>query len=390
MPRIPRAVKRSLQRACTLEIAASWENLIQAAHKARHRKTRRPDVEAWWLERESRLERLRVLLLAGQWQPSGYRLFWIHEPKRRQIAAAPFEDRVVHHALCNVLQPLLERSFIARSFSCQTGKGTLAARNACRELTHRFPFVLKCDVQKFFPNIDHLLLLERLAGRVRCPGILDLCARILASFRTGPETPAPLFPGDDLVEIAARDRGLPIGNLTSQLWGNFFLDPLDHLLTERERHGAYLRYTDDFLLFSHDKRRLWELRDVIVAELAAIRLKLAVPKTRLLATTEGVPFCGMRFFPGLAPRILGATKRRFEKRRHRLQRDRQFAALSVSTFAWYQFSREANTEGLRQAYALSKDKGPDDSRPPSRETSQPSGPTASFPHLRQAGPRGPG
>jgi RNA-directed DNA polymerase len=351
MARARRSVKRSLQAECTLESLASWDNLVLAAQKARKHKTRRPDVEAWWLERERRLEDLRIRLLEDSWRPAGYRLFWIHEPKRREIAAAPFEDRVVHHALCNVIQPLLERRFIARSFSCQIGKGTLAARNVCRELTNRHAYVLKCDVSKFFPNIDHGVLTNLLADIVRCPGVVALCRHILGSFQTGPEIPAPLFLGDDLAEAAERPRGLPIGNLTSQLWGNYYLDRMDHLITEQERHGAYLRYTDDFLLFGNAKTRLRDLREMIVRELARVRLKLAIPKSRMLATREGVPFCGMRFFPGVAPRILGATKRRFEKRRHRLLKEKRIGELTVSTFCWYQFSREANVEGLLRSYS---------------------------------------
>jgi len=340
--------KRRLRASCTLEHLSSWENLLLAARKARKRKTRRPDVEAWWSRREAHLERLQEELLSGAWRPGGYRLFWIREPKRREIAAAPFEDRVVHHALCNVMQPLLEHRFHPRSYSCQTGKGTLAARETCRKLTNRFSYVLKCDVRKFFPNIDHAILLEKLAGEIRCPGILELCRHILGSFRTGDEIGVPLFPGDDLVQATERPRGLPIGNLTSELWGNFYLDAMDHALAEVT--GDYLRYTDDCLVFHHDKAVLWDCREKIEEELRMVRLKLAVPKSRLLQTREGVPFCGMRFFPGLRPRILGATKRRFEKRRHRLRKDRAIPRLSVTTFAWYQFSREANTEGLRRAY----------------------------------------
>ena len=343
------------QRDCTLREVASWSNLTRAARKARKHKTRRPDVEAWWIRREAHLERLADELLSGSWRPGGYRLFWIREPKHREIAAAPFEDRVIHHALCNVMQPLLERRFIARSFSCQIGKGTLAARETCRKLTNRRRYVLKCDVRKFFPNIDHAILLEKLGREIRCAGILEICRHILDSFRTnGAEIPPPLFPGDDSIDAAERPRGLSIGNLTSQLWGNFYLDAMDHAITERERHGAYLRYTDDFLLFGDDKARLWELHASIVEELAAVRLKLAVPKSRLMQTKEGVPFCGMRFLPGQQPRILGATKRRFEKRRSRLKKAGDVRRLSVSTFAWYQFSREANTEGLRQAYSTKK------------------------------------
>ena len=144
--------------------------------------------------------------------------------------------------------------------------------------------------------------------------------------------------------------GLPIGNLTSQLWANFYLDGLDHWITEAQRHGAYLRYTDDFLLFGSDRGRLWHLRAGIAEELARVRLKLAEPKSRLLAIREGVPFCGFHFLPGLRPRVLGATKRRFERRRYGLYGRRRFRRLGMCVFAWYQFSREGNATALRRAY----------------------------------------
>jgi hypothetical protein len=341
---------RQLARLCTLENVASLENLLLAAHKARRGKRRRPDVEDWWLRRETEVLALREELLSGSYQPGPYHFFEIHEPKRRRIAAAPFRDRVVHHALCNLMAPLLERTFIARSFSCQTGKGTTAARERCRQLVNRHRYVLKCDVRKFFPNIDHGVLLAKLGERLRCPGVRELICRILASYRTGPEVPPPLFPGDDWLDAAQRPRGLPIGNLTSQLWGNYYLDALDHWVTETERHGAYLRYTDDFLLFAHEKSRLWQLRAGLVEQLARVRLKLAEPKSRLLAAREGVPFCGFRFLPVLRPRILGATKRRFERQRRQLTGRRDFRRLTQNVFAWYQFSREGNSDGLRRAY----------------------------------------
>jgi hypothetical protein len=296
-------------------------------------------VEAWWLRRETELAALRRELLSGDYLPGGYRFFEIFEPKRRLIAAAPFRDRVVHHAVCNLLAPVLERRFITRSFSCQVAKGTTAARETCRRLTNSHRYVLKCDVRKFFPNIDHQILVQRLAEWVLCPGAGGLIRRIVASFRTG-------------LEATARPRGLPIGNVTSQLWANFYLDGLDHWMTEKEQHGAYLRYTDDFLVFDDEKTRLWELHLGIIGQLAAVRLKLAEPKSRLLATREGVPFCGFRFLPGLRPRVLGATKRRFELRRRSLAQQRDYPRLTQSVFAWYQFSREANSEGLRRAYAF--------------------------------------
>ena len=342
--------RRQLAHTCNLETIASVENLMWAAWKARRGKRRRPDVEDWWLRHETEVLRLREELLGGTYEPGGYRFFEIHDPKRRMIAAAPFRDRVVHHALCNLMTPVLERRFIARSFSCQVGKGTTAARECCRKLTNQHAYVLKCDVRKFFPSIDHEILFGKLADTIGCPGALALSRKIISSYRTGPEIPPPWFPGEDWLAAAERPRGLPIGNLTSQLWGNLFLDDMDHWLTEVQRHGAYLRYTDDFLLFGNDQQRLWELRAGIIEELAAARLKLAEWKSRLLATREGVPFCGFRFGPGLRPRILGATKRRFEQRRYALFRQRDLARLSASVFAWYQFSREGNSAGLRQAY----------------------------------------
>lgn len=329
--------ERQWRRVCTLERVASWENLRLAADKARHGKRRRPDVENFELRRESELAVLREELLSGAWQPGPYRFFEIFEPKRRMIAAAPYRDRVVHHALCNLLAPVLERRFIARSYSCQTGKGTTAARECCRQLTNRHRWVLKCDVRKFFPSLDHAMLRAKLAEQVGCPGVRAVIDQILGSFRTTGDGPP---------------CGVPIGNLTSQLWGNFYLDAMDHALTEREGHGAYVRYTDDFLIFGDDKARLWALHAVVRTALRDGRLVLAEPKSRLLATREGVPFCGFRFLPGLRPRVLGATKRRFECRRRRWRCARTDASAVVrGTFAWYQFSREGNAAGLRRVYA---------------------------------------
>jgi hypothetical protein len=328
---------------------SSWENLLLASSNAARGKRQRPDVEEWLLREETGLMELREGLLGGSYQPGPYRFFEIYEPKRRVIAAAPFRDRVVHHALCQFMAPVLERRFIARSFSCQIGKGTTAARDCCRKLVNRHAYVLKCDVRKFFPNIDHAILRSRLDGVSRCGQVMGLIGALIGSHRTGDDIPPSWFGGDELLD-GTRARGLPIGNLTSQLWGNFYLDGLVHWATEAEQHGDYLRYTDDFLLFSDDKARLWDLRAGIVGQLAEMRLKLAEPKSRLLATGEGVPFCGFRFLPGMRPRILGPTKRRFERRRRLLAGRRDFRRLTRSVFAWFQFSREGNSEGLRRAY----------------------------------------
>ena len=328
------------EQGCTLEAIADVENLLLAAKKARAGKSRRADVEEWWMRRETEILRISGELRRGKWAPSGYRFFEIREPKRRMIAAAPFGDRVVHHALCRWLQPILEKRFIAKSFSCQVGKGTTAAREAVRRLVNGHRYVLKCDVRKFFDRIEHESLLGCLGEAIRCEGVMRLVERIVRGYET------------------SAGRGLPIGSLTSQLWGNLMLDGLDHWVVEGLRVGSYVRYTDDFLLFGNAKEVLWEARLGIVERLGRIGLELAEPKSRLMKCAEGVPFCGFRFLPGVRSRVLGATKRRFEGRRGRvLKAGVGLAEWGRSVKAWYHFSGEGNSVGLRRAYAKQGDFG---------------------------------
>lgn len=332
----------------SIKEVASWENLKLASNRASLGKRRRPDVEIWMRNEESELLKLRHDLLEGSYRPGGYRFFEITIPKRRTIAAAPFRDRVLHHALCRYMAPAIERRFIQRSFSCQKAKGTTAARDCCRRLVNTHNHALKCDIRKFFPSINHLVLRQKLDGISRCSRVLDLIDSIIESYATEADCNSPLSIEAPLSHPGR--CGLPIGNLTSQMWGNLYLDGLDHWVTETKSHGAYLRYTDDFILFADDKNLLWDLRNGIVLELNKICLTLAEPKSRLLLTREGIPFCGFRFFPGLRPRILGATKRRFEKQRRLLAKQKRYASLTTKVYSWYQFSREANSIGLRKAY----------------------------------------
>lgn len=332
----------------------SLENLYEAAWKARKRKTRREDVERFELHRERFLHELQRELEAERWQPSPYMLFTIHDPKTRTISAAPFRDRVVHHALCQVIGPLLERRFIYDSYSCRVHKGTQAGRERCRRFTSRYRFALKCDVRKYFETIDHAILLEKLARVIRCQPTLELCRRIIASHMAS-AAPPEWFAGDDLLAPAERLRGLPIGNLTSQLWANLYLDRLDHVIREDLRASGYVRYTDDFILWSDDKGCLWDCRDRIAAELERERLRLHPVKTRILPAWCGVPFLGFRFFPGHAPRLLGECKRRFERRMRRGMKAVRAGRLAMdavrkSARGWQAFADYGNVKGLYRQY----------------------------------------
>ncbi len=200
---------------------ASFANLHRAWQEARRGKRRRPDVAAFERDLEANLLRLERELLAGSYRPSGYHSFFIREPKRRKISAAPFRDRVVHHALVQIIEPIWEARFSNASYACRIGKGTHRAADHAQELLRRHRYVLKADVSQFFPSIDHQALDGLLTRHIACRPTLDLCRRIMAGGDRvlASEYTLQLFPGDDLF-AALRPRGLPIGNLTSQFWAN--------------------------------------------------------------------------------------------------------------------------------------------------------------------------
>lgn len=274
----------------------AWQNLLESAGLAARGKRKRPDV-AWYLhELEANLCRLQVSLLDDTYRPSGYRTFWIRDPKLRQISAAPFPDRVVHHALTRILEPVFEPRFTGFAFASRKGFGqhrALAlARQACRD--HRY--VLKCDIRKYFPSIDHGILRELLDRAVKCPETLRLTSLIIDGSNPQEEATA-YFPGDNLFTPFERRRGLPIGNQTSQFFANVYLNPLDQFVLRELGPALYLRYVDDFVLFGDDKAALREMRERIGDFLAGLRLRLHEGKSRVYCCAEGVTFLGWRLLP---------------------------------------------------------------------------------------------
>ncbi len=130
---------------------------------------------------ERNLFDLQRELFYGLYRPGPYRNFTIYEPKRRLVSAAPFRDRVVHHALCRVIEPIWERRFIHDSYACRVGKGTHRALARCQQFVRQYPYVLQCDIRKYFPCVDHAILLELLQRKIGDLDTLDLCAHILRS-----------------------------------------------------------------------------------------------------------------------------------------------------------------------------------------------------------------
>jgi len=229
----------------------SWDNLLCAYYKAAKTKRGNPNVAVFEYRLEENLFQLQEQLAAKTYRPGQYASFFIHEPKRRLISAAPFRDRVVHHALCNGIEPIFERSFINDSYANRVGKGTHRAIARCQQFARRYPYVLQCDVRQFFPSIDHAVLRSLLARKLNDPDVMWLVDQIINS-GVGvltQEYKMAWFPSDDLL-AASRPRGLPIGNLTSQFWGNCYLNPFDHFVKRELGCKGYVRFVDDFMLFA--------------------------------------------------------------------------------------------------------------------------------------------
>lgn len=274
----------------------SWENLVESARLAARAKRQRADVARFLHELEPNLCQLQADLLDGSYRPAGYRTFWIHDPKPRQISAAPFRDRIVHHALTRVLEPVFEPRFTDFSFASRTGYGQHPALELARKACGEYRFVMKGDVRKYFPSIDHEILKGLLRRAVKCPDTLCLADRIIDGSNEQEEV-LSWFPGDDLFSPLDRRRGLPIGNQTSQFFANVYLNPLDHFVLRQIKPALYLRYVDDFLLFSDDKAGLWRAGERIGAFLEGLRLRLHERKFQVHRCSSGVTFLGWRLFP---------------------------------------------------------------------------------------------
>jgi RNA-directed DNA polymerase len=297
----------------------AFENLLQASRQAQQGKRYRPNVLAFNYNLDQELLRLQAELTEKTYTPGGYRTFRIRDPKSRLISAAPYRDRVVHHALCNVIVPLIDRTFIADTYANRLGYGTHRALKRFTHFARNSRYILQGDVRKYFPNLDHDLLKAALRQKIKCPETLWLIDRIIDGSNPQGED-AEYFPGDDLLTPIERRKGLPIGNLTSQFFANVYLNGFDHFVKEQLQAKQYLRYVDDFSLFSDDRSFLEDARSAIEAYLTTLRLKLHPIKSQLLETCYGASFVGFRILPDRI-RVRSDNLRRARQRLRQLQQD---------------------------------------------------------------------
>jgi RNA-directed DNA polymerase len=335
----------------------AFDNLYLAFKAARKGKRAREDIAEFEFNLEENLLDLQAELMGETYQPGRYKNFRINDPKPRLISAAPFRDRVVHHALCRVIEPLLDRRFIPDSYACRKGKGTHAAIHRAQEFSKTYHYVLKCDIEHFFPRMDHQVLYQQLTRWIADKPTRRLCKLILdGGAGIHHEVEPAFFVGDDLFS-ALRPRGLPIGNLTSQFWANVYLNPLDHFIKRDLKCPAYVRYVDDFLLFSDNKEYLHRWREEVLGFCASLRLTLHEDEAQVFPSETGIPFLGWRVYPDhlrLKRRNGVAFQRRFASLRENLGRGRisrsKFAASIQGWIAHVQFGQ---TWGLRRALVTS-------------------------------------
>lgn len=310
-----------------------FSNLVRAWKLASRGKRDRLPVARFSAEMDTRLLDLKHALETNTWRPGLHRQFFVYDPKFRSIAAPPFADRVVHHAICHVIEPLFERRFIFDSYACRVDKGAhLGIRRLQKFLRKKnTAYALKCDISKFFASINHDILRQIIRQTIHDPKLLEVLDRIIAGY----------------------SPGIPIGNLTSQLFANVYLDQLDHFIKEDLRIKYYLRYMDDFVILGENKAELTKILATIRTFLTdTLKLTLHPCKVRLFPTRLGVDFVGYVAFPDhilLRPKNV----RHFAKKLRRQQKSLALGKITQKDFeesvrSWIAHAKHADTFGLRR------------------------------------------
>lgn len=332
------------------------ENLFYAWEEFKRDKGRKEDVLAFEKTLESEIFKLHRKLKSGTYKHSGYESFFISDPKRRHIHKAIVRDRVLHHAVMNILYPLYDKTFIDYSFSCRVGKGTHKGVQALRQMiakassnNTRTVYILKCDVEKFFDSVHHDILINMLKQRIKDDRLMALLVEVIESFASDRST---LF-----------DRvGLPIGNLTSQLFANIYMDKFDQHMKHDLKVKHYARYTDDFVIVSDSQEYLISLISDISKFLAeSLKLTIHPKKITIRKYTHGIDFLGYIAFPHymrVRKRTMNRISRRLKEKMilyksGSLEREK----LDATLFSYLGVLSHANThrfsEKLKNDYFLS-------------------------------------
>lgn len=315
-----------------------FENLLSAFYKSFRGLKKKELNSDYFFYLESNLLSLQSKLRLKTYQPAKYRYFKIHEPKARLISVAGFEDRIVHHALVNVLEPIYERIFIYDSYATRKSKGSHRAIARAQQFMKRNRWFLKIDIKQYFGSIDHLVLINILKRKIKDPKIIALIDVIIKN--------------NDISQNIDDGIGLPIGNLTSQFMANIYLDQFDHYVKENLKVD-YVRYMDDMVFFANDKDRLKEILQLSSIYLGR-RLKLTIKPGSIILNNRihGLSFLGFRIFAAII-RVKNENIKRMKKniKKKEWEYKRGIISeekLSQSVSSIIEFIKTANSERLRQ------------------------------------------
>ena len=280
------------------ENVCSPENLILAWRKARRGKTKRPYVIEFENDLAGNLLKIHEELESQAYKPRPLETFILRDPKTRRISKSDFRDRIVHHALCNIIEPKFDRKFIYDSCANRKGKGNLFAVNRFDKFKRKVSgngkvspnrfndsnyvsgYCLKADIGHYFEEVDHRILLKIIGKRIRDEKIIWLIERILQNHHG-----------------KAEGKGMPLGNLTSQFFANVYLNELDYFIKHCLRAKYYARYVDDFVVLHASKPQLENWKGQIDAFLKReLGLELHPEKSRIISLSSGVDFVGYRNF----------------------------------------------------------------------------------------------
>lgn len=325
------------------EDVCSFENLYGAYLKARKCKRYKEYVLDFSWDVEGEIMKLQDDLMNKAYKHGEYYQFTLYDAKKREIKAAPFRDRVVHHALCTVLEPIFDRGFIYDSYACRKGKGTHKAIKRLDKFIQSAEecwgegnvYCLKCDISKYFDSIDHQVLFDLIRRKVRDVNVLWLVEKIIkSSFSRRVHY--------DLFNFC--ETGIPIGNLTSQLFANLYLNELDQFVKHDLGEKYYIRYMDDFLILGNEKRRLHELEGILREFLRReLRLELHKKKVALYPVEKGISFLGYKVFRHYKL-IRKSTILRFVKN---IKEKTNSSGITDSVRSWLSFANYANIFSLR-------------------------------------------
>jgi len=317
-------------------------NLRLAFNKARKHKTLKPYVIAFKAELSKNLSLLRTELLLQSYTPKPLETFIVRDPKTRKISKSDFRDRVIHHALCNVIEPLFEPGFIYDSYANRKRKGTLKAIERFeyfkRKVTHNFTapaLVLKADIRHYFEEVDHALLLRIMQKKIKDQQVLWLILKIVGNYST------------------KEGKGMPLGNLTSQFFANIYLNELDQFVKHTLRAKFYIRYVDDFLILHQSetelKRCFQAIRSFLQKDLA---LEFHPTKSRIASVHQGTEFLGLKIFSH-HKQIKLKNVRKFYRKFHELYQEYVQEKVSYDEVydfmeGWTAYTRNADTHLLRK------------------------------------------